>query len=245
MDDGRDLDWDGMYNVRDLGGLPTRSGGRTRRGAFVRSEGLDLLTTGGWASLRRHGVRTCVDLRSEWEVDQRPYRSPSEATSIIAAPWEEGLLDDPVFAAWAETGVLSCALYFQPFLERWPERSAAMIATLADAVRSGGDAGVLYHCQRGRERTGLLTILLLALAEVPSAVIVEDHLRTDGRLLSHGIALGHVSLDGEADRYAERATTAEATVSALLDALDVEDYLLAAGVTDTDLATIRAHLVTS
>jgi protein-tyrosine phosphatase len=31
------LDWAGCYNVRDLGGLPTRDGGSTRRAAVVRA----------------------------------------------------------------------------------------------------------------------------------------------------------------------------------------------------------------
>ena len=43
MDDERDLDWAGIYNVRGLGGLPTEHDGTTRFGAFVRCEGLDRL----------------------------------------------------------------------------------------------------------------------------------------------------------------------------------------------------------
>ena len=243
MDDERDLHWDGMYNVRDLGGLPTASGAWTRSGAFVRSEGLDLLSADGWDSLHDHGVRVCVDLRSGFELDERPYRSANERVSVIEARWEEGLLEDPEFRAWAESGVLGCALYFQPFLDRWPERTAALFSALAGAVAGAAGGGVLYHCQRGRDRTGLVTILLLALVGVPDEVIIEDHLRTDGRLLARGIALGHVPLDGEAELYAARSTTAEATLAALLGSFDAEAYLLQAGTDPIDLATIRTHLL--
>jgi len=39
MSDGnRHLDWDGCFNVRDLGGLRTVGGGETRRGALVRAD---------------------------------------------------------------------------------------------------------------------------------------------------------------------------------------------------------------
>ena len=228
-----------MYNVRDLGGLPTRNGGTTRWGALVRSEGLNWLAPEGWETLHAHGVRTCIDLRSGFETDKGPYRPAVAGIDAVAAPWEEGLLDDPTFCDWALSGVLSTALYFAPFLERWPERTAATVRAVA-AARPGG---VLYHCERGRDRTGLLTILLLLLVGVPHDVILADHLVTDARLVSHGVALGHVSLDGEAEVYAARGTTAEATLRSLLDTLDAERYLLDAGMTTDELAALRKRLV--
>ena len=64
MADGRDLDWAGMYNVRDLGGLPTHDGLITRWGALVRSEGLNRLVTRGVAL----GHAGPVDLRGLYEA---------------------------------------------------------------------------------------------------------------------------------------------------------------------------------
>lgn len=241
MEAVRDLEWAGMYNVRDLGGLPTRTGQTTHRGAVVRSEGLDRLAPEGWAALRRHGVRTCIDLRSSFETRERPYESGADGVCVVPAPWEEGLMDDPVFRDWAETGVLSCALYYAPFLERWPDRTAETVR----AVATAGPGGVLFHCQRGRDRTGLLAILLLSLVDVPAEVIVADHFRTDDRLLDRGVALGHVDLEGEADLYAARGTTPEVTVAALVETLDVADYLLSAGMTPDELAAVRSRLVGS
>ena len=239
MDDERDLAWAGMYNVRDLGGLPTAQGGTTRFGAIVRSEGLDRLQPAGWAALGAHGVRTCIDLRSGFEVKERPYQAGVPGIVVVSAPWEEGLLDDPEFRDWAESGVLGTALYFAPFLERWPARTADMVR----AVATAGTGGVLYHCQRGRDRTGLLTMLLLSLVGVPDELIVADHLRTDDRLVAQGIGLGHVSLDGEAELFAARGTTAEATLHALLSGLNVATYLLEAGLTARELDGIRTRLV--
>ena len=228
-----------MYNVRDLGGLPTADGGTTRFGAVVRSEGLDRLEPAGWLALRAHGVRTCIDLRSGFEVKERPYQAGVPGVAVVSAPWEEGLLGDPEFRDWAESGVLGTALYFAPFLARWPARTADTVRAVANA----GPGGVLYHCQRGRDRTGLLTMLLLSLVGVAHERIVADHLRTDDRLVSKGIGLGHVSLDGEAELFAARGTTAEATLRELLAGLDVADYLLDAGLTPFELDAIRTKLV--
>ncbi|HXH56321.1 tyrosine-protein phosphatase [Iamia sp.] len=240
MDPDRDLDWAGMYNVRDLGGLPTRTGGSTRWGALVRSEGLDRLAPEGWSALHRHGVRTCVDLRSGFEIRDASYRPAASDVEVVWAPLEEGLLEDPQFRDWAETGALSCALYYAAFLERWPAR----VGAVARAIAAAGPGGVLYHCQRGRDRTGLVTLLLLMMADVPSELIVADHLATDERLVSHGLGLGHVGLNGETDLYAARGTTQQATVGHLVDTLDIEDYLLGAGVPGDELRILRDRLVT-
>lgn len=52
----RILNWEGCNNVRDLGGLPTRSGLRTRWGALVRSAHPAKLTAAGWGALYAHGI---------------------------------------------------------------------------------------------------------------------------------------------------------------------------------------------
>src|SRR5947208_3342116 len=52
----RNLDWQGCFNARDLGGLRTDDGRTTRRGAVVRAESLDRLTAAGWSALQAHGI---------------------------------------------------------------------------------------------------------------------------------------------------------------------------------------------
>src|SRR4029077_18227124 len=69
----RILAWDGCDNVRDLGGLATRDGRRTRFGAMVRGDDLTLLTHGGRGQAFDHGVRTILDLRLPTEAS--PMRS--------------------------------------------------------------------------------------------------------------------------------------------------------------------------
>ena len=69
MDDERDLDWAGIYNVRGLGGLPTKYDGTTRFGPFVRCEGLDRLesrqpATAITRDARRRASRIPAVLRS-------------------------------------------------------------------------------------------------------------------------------------------------------------------------------------
>lgn len=238
MGDRRDLAWAGSYNVRDLGGLPTTDGRTTRFGVVIRSESPAFFEPTAWAEVEAAGVRTCIDLRSSWEVDAGPYEPPPPIERV-AAPLEEGLLDDPGFRAMGEDGRLGTALYFAPYLERWPDRAAAVLRMIGAA----SPGGVLFHCERGRDRTGLVAILLLHLARVPDEVIVADHVATDDRLRAHGIALGHVPLDGEDELYACHGTDAEETLTMLLDGLDVVDLLRTNGATDDEVAALRLRIV--
>jgi hypothetical protein len=70
----RTLDWDGCFNVRDLGGLPLEDGGETRRGVLVRSDSVRKLSDDGWRSLEAHGIERIVDLRWPEELAEDPPR---------------------------------------------------------------------------------------------------------------------------------------------------------------------------
>ncbi len=80
----RHLGWRGIYNARDLGGLPTVDGGVTRRGAIVRSDSLQNLGARGWDEVVAHGIRTVIDLRSAHEIgpDLAPRPDSIETVNI-------------------------------------------------------------------------------------------------------------------------------------------------------------------
>ncbi len=61
--------------------------------------------------------------------------------------------------------------YYRSFLELKKERCAAVFTALAQA----GPGGVLFHCAAGRDRTGLVALLLLALAGVEDGAIADDY----------------------------------------------------------------------
>ena len=65
----------GTRNTRELGGYPAACGRKTRRHAFLRSDGLSGLTDKDVQMLLDYGVCCVVDLRSESETAAAP--SPS------------------------------------------------------------------------------------------------------------------------------------------------------------------------
>jgi protein tyrosine/serine phosphatase len=234
----RHLEWEGCFNVRDLGGLPVAGGGTTRWGAVVRADALDELTPAGWAALVAHGVRTVVDLRNEDERAVGPVARPPEVTTV-ELPLDA--VDDREFwDVWDSGPQFGTPLYYGPHLERFPERSAAVIAAIASAA----PGGVAFHCGGGRDRAGQIAMLVLALVGVPPEVIAADYALSFERLPARYAARSEPDQGPMLTAFLEaEGTTGEALVVELLRTVDVEARLRSAGLTDAQLAALRARLV--
>lgn len=63
------IDIDGVLNFRDIGGYPIKSGFVVRKGIIYRSGALTGLTHDGAVDLKRLGLKSIYDLRSQTEVD--------------------------------------------------------------------------------------------------------------------------------------------------------------------------------
>lgn len=227
MQRNRKLDWDGCTNVRDFGGLETESGRRIRWGAAVRSDDPAKLSPQGWAALYKHGVRTIISLRTDGiEEDDLILPDHLDGLDAVAVAIED--VNDLAFReTWAATDLWSTPLYYQDAIARWPERHAAVFRAMAQA-REGG---VLFHCARGVDRTGIISLMLLALLGVPHAEIAEDYL---------------LSLDPERDKLLQaRNTTAREVILEALKDLDMEVYLLGAGVSPGELDAIKNRMLES
>lgn len=235
---GRHLDWEGCFNVRDLGGLPTTDGRATRRGAVVRADALDGLTAAGWAALVEHGVRTVIDLRNDDELGEDVARRPPELTTA-RIPLD--VSDDREFwDVWERGPQFGTPLYYRPHLDRFPQRSAAVVAAVARAE----PGGVAVHCGGGRDRAGQVTMLLLALVGVAAEVIADDYALSFDRLPARYAALGEPDQGPLLRSYLDaQGTTAEALIVELLGGLDVAAHLLSAGLGAGDLAALRTRLV--
>jgi protein-tyrosine phosphatase len=233
--DARHLDWDGCFNVRDLGGLPAARGRRTRWRAVVRSDAVDRLTASGWSALRAHGVRTIIDLRNDDELRADVASRPADVATLHLAL--DGIEDSEFWDHWKQQAP---PLYYGPFLGRFAGRVVDVMAAVARA-RAGG---VLIHCVGGRDRTGLVAMLLLALAGVRPEDIADDHALSAERLVAMYAQSGEAEQGAIIDELLEReGTTARELILATLASLDVEGYLRAAGLGEDDLAAVRARLL--
>jgi protein-tyrosine phosphatase len=221
----RVLAWDGCKNVRDLGGLHTSAGHLTLWRAMVRSDTPARLTEAGWSALYAYGIRTIITLRThgmtEEELNFTP-RYPDLATVQVEI---EDITDQEFMHQWAASELWSTPLYYKDALRRWPERHAVVISAIARA-RPGG---VLFHCIRGNDRTGMIALLLLALVGVTPEDMIADY---------------ELSPDPDRDEILarEHASVREVILSTLAG-LDIDRYLRMGGASQADLAAVRKRLL--
>jgi protein-tyrosine phosphatase len=225
----RHLDWQGCFNARDLGGLPLVDGGETRWGQLIRSDSLDQVE---WSVVRDYGVRTVIDLRND---DERA-AAPKHALHIPLDVSE----DREFWDVWASGWQFGTPLYYGPHLERFPERSAAVLRAIARAE----PGGVVFHCGGGRDRVGQIAMLVLALAGVSAEHIAADYALSYERLPALYAARGEEDQRPSIEAHlAERGTTVEEVLIDTLRSIDVEEVLRAGGSTDEELAAVRSRLL--
>jgi protein tyrosine/serine phosphatase len=163
----RVLRWEALLNARDLGGIPTANG-PVRHGALVRSDALYRLNDAGRAALVAHGVRTVIDMRAQREIDAKTYAF-EESFGVVRHHIPQQTED-----MWAANAGLDRITNDVTMLEV----AQANFARIADAIATAPEGGVLYHCEVGKDRTGLMTMVLLDLVGTPEDVIAADYALT-------------------------------------------------------------------
>jgi protein-tyrosine phosphatase len=241
------LFWEGCLNVRDLGGLPTEDGGVTQRGRVIRADNVRRLTERGWRAFADHDVRRIVDLRWPEELTGEP--PPGVDVEVVHVSLiGDGLEDEYIATLDAHLdSVTDVADHFAwsyvDFLERYRERFGLALAAVADA-----DGAVVVHCVAGKDRTGLVSALILRLAGVGRETIGADYAQSEGNLMPRWnawIAEEPDELRRERRRKLLR-TPAAAMVRVLAELEgrygDVPSYLSAAGLTESQIARLRGRL---
>lgn len=230
---GRELSWDGCVNVRDLGGL-----GQVRLGAVVRMEAPGRLSETGWAAAWAYGVRTVVDLRDAGECEPERVPRPAGITTV-QVPLDP--VGTPFYEHWQKIDNLASPLYFPAMLAEHPERVVAAVRAIASAA----PGCVVFHCAGGKDRTGLLALVLLTLAGATPEEIIADYLLTYDRMKQRYDELGfRDQLTAVNELLASRDTTTEASLTSTSASLTMPGFLLENGLSGIELAALRTRLTT-
>jgi protein-tyrosine phosphatase len=238
------LEWEGCLNARDLGGYATGDGRETRWGVVVRSDSPAALTEAGRAALASYGVRAIVDLRLPAELadDPNPFAEPGDhgITYTNISFIDPGAVPPDAVSTLAED-------YLQ-MLDRYRQGVAEAMAAIASASEDGA---VLIHCAAGKDRTGLISALLLGLVDVPADTIAADYALTAELLRPREQQwLAGFPPEERAEReamVARYAPTAEVMLAVLAGLTErhggVEPYLRSTGLDADDLERLRERLV--
>jgi protein-tyrosine phosphatase len=237
------LEWEGCLNARDLGGYATEGGRETRWGAVVRSDSPAALTEAGRAALADYGVRAIVDLRLADEIERDP--------NPFAEPGDHGI-------AYTNISVIDPAAGFPPDTSTLAEnylwmldRFRGFVAEVMAAIAGAPDGAVVIHCAAGKDRTGLISALLLGLVDVPAETIAADYAITAELLapreqewLEASPPEERAEREAMISRYAPTAEVMLGVLEGLTERYGgVEPYLLEAGVSRPDLERLRERLL--
>lgn len=165
----RKLEWGQVANIRDLGGLPTLHG-PTQFGRIARSPRRELMDDGAWNAATTWGLHTIIDLRCSYEIgrhDDDPVLTTAPQLTVVHAPTE-----DHDNAEFRETcfPILDSPACWSHNIRILPNLVRSALEAIAEAT-----PGILVHCSAGRDRTGLVTALLLANAGVAPHLIADDY----------------------------------------------------------------------
>ncbi len=169
----RHIELQGAFNVRDLGGYRTATGGETAWRTFLRADALHELTPVDIETLLGLGLATVIDLRSDGEIARQPSRfAAHDAVAYTHIPLFDGLA--PVDAFITGTGSFSLSARYIDAVEH----CRPALAKVAHAIAGAPDGVVLFNCTAGKDRTGIVAALLLSLAGVGADDIAADYALT-------------------------------------------------------------------
>jgi protein tyrosine/serine phosphatase len=184
------IDLDGAVNVRDVAGLPTEDGGKTRAGRLLRGDNLQDLSPDDITRLVHGiGLSTVIDLRSTAELR-------AEGPAPLDAVPEVRHVHCPVLPeAGTATDVVADVLLTRDEADRsrYPDdpRAGHYLGYLEDrpgqvvaAVRGVATApgAALVHCAAGKDRTGVVVALALCAVGVRPDAVAADYAATGERL---------------------------------------------------------------
>ncbi len=243
LDHGRQrTDWIGLsvmlfeslHNFRDVGGCTTADGWTVVNGRLYRSDMLIKLTDNELPRFDALGIRTVIDLRRPAEI-----ASAGRIAELAGRRYVNIAPDHPL---WEDHDYDESAGAERYLADRYLELAATGRAGIGQVLAMIADdtgAPTVVHCFAGKDRTGVVIALTLALLGVDDESIGDDYARSD-----HWVR--HAA---PANVPAHWTLAPRRAIILFLDGLrseygSVEAYAASAGVRAPDLTTLRAHLLT-
>lgn len=227
-------------NFRDLGGYPTSDGRQVRWRTLFRSDALHALTSGDVRQLTEIGLSDIVDLRSSFELNNEGRGLlGKEPIAFHHTPLFDG---DPQAGNRATPDNLSLGDRYLGLMLIGQKKIANVVQILAEAR-----GGAVYHCAAGKDRTGVISAVLLGALGVPDELIVADYALSAERI--DAIIARVMSMKGyedalrhmPADTLHARPETMERVVSEVASRFgSMAGYLREAGIDDSTLDRLRA-----
>jgi protein-tyrosine phosphatase len=171
----RIIELEGAVNFRDLGGYTAGGGRRTRWRTLFRADGLGELTEADLSMFRTLAIRTVIDLRSGSELERGRFDIDAHPVAFHHFPFIEELPDAQEFDR--RPGLLG-----SQYEEILRDAGGQILAAL-EVLATPEALPAVFHCTAGKDRTGVLSALVLSLLGVDEPTVVADYALSGAAML--------------------------------------------------------------
>lgn len=172
------IDFAHVINFRDIGGLKTADGGSVKWGKIFRSDQLSALETREFEKFNDLQIQNVYDLRTVSEIRGKEDHLPGSVTYMhVPTVKDNGDLLTQLRKK-VMNGEISDEKSVALTLELYRESVRENLPVLKDLILKilHSDRPVLYHCSAGKDRTGIVTALILSVLQVDRQTIMDEYL---------------------------------------------------------------------
>ena len=166
-------------NFRDLGGIQTKSGEKVRPNRAFRSGFLGELNESDFSTLEELNIGKILDVRTTEEIDltgQGSYPKSIEYQNIALNTGNISKSLIPIFQK-GEFHLLETTVLNKIYADLITKFTLELASIYRAIINS--DKAIIYHCSHGKDRTGIISALLLDFLEVDREYIYKDYLRSN------------------------------------------------------------------
>lgn len=173
------IQFTGIHNFRDMGGVPTKDGKRVKRNLLYRSGQLSTATPEDIAQLKNLHLTTILDYRDESEANAQPDPQIEGTQNIrIGALKTKSAIRVDEMQRLAMNGEFEKILEdYQSMYVVMPFQNPAYQKLVELLLTSKGP--ILHHCTAGKDRTGIGALIIYLLLGVSEEEIMKDYLLTN------------------------------------------------------------------
>ena len=162
------IEFETVFNFRDLGGYPTRDGRETRWRRLFRADGLNRLKRDDGVRFGNLGIATVVDLRTPDEAEASRFTDSFDDVAYHHLPMFDVMPD------W-EAGDPDADGYLADRYAEMLRSGQAAVARTLELLASEASYPLVFHCAAGKDRTGIVAAIVLEILGVDDEVIVGDY----------------------------------------------------------------------
>lgn len=157
------LPFAGGLNIRELGGYVNKDGVRLKSHKLLRGDDLSNLTEEGVKELQEYGIKICIDLRC---YDEKKELDPFYKNSTLVYHSLPIKAEPDMQSAPGD-------LLYELYLCILEEHRQTLLRELR--IIAAEEAGIIFHCTAGKDRTGVTAMLILASCGVAKEQIIADY----------------------------------------------------------------------